>query len=233
MKMKARAILLSLIGISLIVPAEDMTVDFGFKPPQWRTAICPPDDPYKSLVSERGSIFYHFNQARRSEFGTEVFVVVDDAAVITGQALLSPRIPIVQTRRRAGDVNIFEEAFAVPRVPGPSVFKGGFTVERKDRLRFNRDWAALPAGASPELATAAVDDRKPVLYQIKTPAGASLVTPRPRPRFFRPRDARGAASGWRARGPRAWPARGGRRCRPGRRTRRRRRGGPRAPRWRA
>ncbi len=175
MKMKACAILLSLIGISLIVPAEDMTVDFGFKPPQWRTAICPPDDPYKSLVSERGSIFYHFNQARRSEFGTVVFVVVDDAAVITGQALLSPRIPIVQTRRRAGDVNIFEEAFAVPRVPGPSVFKEGFTVERKDRLRFNRDWAALPAGASPELATAAVDDRKPVLYQIKTPAGASLV----------------------------------------------------------
>jgi hypothetical protein len=171
---KIATLLLAVLASARTAPASDLTVDFGYKPPQWRTAICPPDDPYKSLVSEKGSILYHFNQARRSEFGTEVFVVVDDKAVTTGQTLLSPRIPIVQTRREAGGLSIHEEVFAA-RVPGPSVFREGFSVERKDRLRFVRNWAVLPAGVSPELATAAVDDRKPVLYQIKTPPGASLV----------------------------------------------------------
>ena len=42
--------------------SKDMVVDFGYRPQQWRTLICPPDDAYKTLVTEKGALVYHFGR---------------------------------------------------------------------------------------------------------------------------------------------------------------------------
>ena len=87
-------------------------VDFRFSPPAWQTAICLPDDPHKSLVDRGGELLDHYQQGGR-EFGTRVGVEVVEGAEWLGQDLVSPRVPIVRTRRGAAGLEILEEAFAV------------------------------------------------------------------------------------------------------------------------
>ncbi len=92
--------------------AEPGVVDFRYAPAEWQTAICLPDDPSKSLVHRSGELLYHFGRGKR-EFGTRISVVVTEDARWTGQSLVGPRIPIVQTTRQAPGLTIVEEAFAV------------------------------------------------------------------------------------------------------------------------
>ncbi|MGA2253354.1 MAG: hypothetical protein ABSG53_01725 [Thermoguttaceae bacterium] len=97
-------------------------VDFRYAPPQWQTAICLPDDPYKSLVDNNGDLLYHYGQGGR-EFATRIAVEVASGAVWKKQELLSPRIPIVRTYRTAPGLEIIEEALAVTndmQLPGPA-----------------------------------------------------------------------------------------------------------------
>ena len=82
--------------------AHAQIVDFRYSPPEWQTAICLPDDPYKSLVDKSGELLYHYGQGGR-EFATRIAVEVAGNAVWQKQELLSPRVPIVRTYRdRAG-----------------------------------------------------------------------------------------------------------------------------------
>ncbi|MHC4637609.1 MAG: hypothetical protein ACYTBV_08920, partial [Planctomycetota bacterium] len=41
---------------------DNLSVDFGYKPPEWQTAICLPDDPYKSIVDKSGDLLLHFEK---------------------------------------------------------------------------------------------------------------------------------------------------------------------------
>ena len=41
---------------------DSLFVDFGYKPPEWQTAICLPDDPYKSIVDKSGDLLYHYHR---------------------------------------------------------------------------------------------------------------------------------------------------------------------------
>src|SRR5512133_953201 len=100
--MNSKAMLLYVFAVFFIAvrpnSAKELAVDFEYQPPQWRTAICLPDDPYKTLVDEKGTLLYHY--ARESgDFNTKVSVVVDEKANALGQSLVSPRIPIVRTER--------------------------------------------------------------------------------------------------------------------------------------
>ena len=52
---------------------DGLFVDFGYMPPEWQTAICLPDDPYKTLVDKSGELLYHYRKGGR-EFGTRVGV---------------------------------------------------------------------------------------------------------------------------------------------------------------
>lgn len=129
-------------------------VTFAFSPPEWQTAICLPDDPYKSLVDSDGALLYHYGGPDR-EFGTRIWVESVANAGSRSQHLLSPRVPIVQTRRVAGGLDITEEAFAVTDV-GP----GG---PRNDMILVsvaNRDPA--PRTITPRLA---VDTIRPFAFQ--------------------------------------------------------------------
>ncbi|MBK6966468.1 MAG: hypothetical protein IPH20_21875 [Bacteroidales bacterium] len=88
------------------------TFEFQFSPPEWQTAICLPDDPYKTLVDRSGELLYHYSQGGR-EFGTRISVQFTEDARWIRQDLYSPRVPIVNTFWQADGLEIIEEAFAV------------------------------------------------------------------------------------------------------------------------
>jgi hypothetical protein len=97
------AVLLAVTGRAGSAPPA---VDFRYQPGDWRSMICMPADPVKTLVWKNG-----------------VLGNVDDIRLIplpaagtrwVHQELLSPRVPIVLTRKRAGPLEIVEEAFVSP-----------------------------------------------------------------------------------------------------------------------
>jgi hypothetical protein len=166
------SILLLAGGVSSAL-ANDMTVDFAYRPQQWRTAICPPDDTYKTLVTEKGALVYHWGRADGG-FATSVRVVVDDAEKIIDQRLAAPRQPIVQTRLKTAGLDILEEAFAAkkesPVAPAPKILNaalGKTTVER--------NWARPPDGVNQQLSAAVVGWGDAIRYRIKAPPGGTAL----------------------------------------------------------
>jgi len=131
-------ILEGLIGIFplLAAPAKGVQVDFRYAPPQWQTAICFPDDPFKTLVDEKGTLLYHYRRGGR-EFGTQISVFIPHARWIR-QELFDPKIPIVRTFYQAGDLQIVEEAFAYPI---PKQLLTSPVLERVDQGEVLQNWA--------------------------------------------------------------------------------------------
>ncbi len=112
---------------------SDLTLDLRYSPPQWQTAICLPDNPCKSLVDEAGTLLYHHhkytkfendNNQYKDRFATSVAVSTADDARWVEQKLYSPRVPVVQTRRRSANLDIVEEAFAVTNLPAADASPG-------------------------------------------------------------------------------------------------------------
>lgn len=111
--------LLILLVLGLTSPITSLAqkaniADFRYSPPEWQTAICLPDDPFKSLVDKSGALLYHYRQGGR-EFGTRIEVKVTDGAVWRKQELLSPKVPVVITYLTKDKLDIREEAFAVDK----------------------------------------------------------------------------------------------------------------------
>jgi len=94
---------------------DAMCVDFRYMPPEWQTAICFPDDPYKSIVDKSGDLLYHYERVvgGTDGFRTRIGVRISDKVVWKKQQLYSPRVPIVQTFLAANGLEVMEEAFAV------------------------------------------------------------------------------------------------------------------------
>ena len=115
--MKISIYLILILQLSLTMTAklsadDALTVDFRYRPPEWQTAICLPDDPHKTLVDKSGELLYHYKKGKR-EFGTRIAVQVTADVVWQKQELQSPRIPIVKTYHKADGLEIVEQAFAV------------------------------------------------------------------------------------------------------------------------
>lgn len=119
--MKTSAVISAVVAAVPILHEASLptAVDFGHAPPEWRTALCLPDDPHKSLVDRSGELLYHYNQGGR-EFATRIGVETVPDTVWQRQELHSPRVPIVRTVRTADGLEIREEAFAVTHPAGPS-----------------------------------------------------------------------------------------------------------------
>ena len=62
---------------------EDLSVDFGYMPPEWQTAICLPDDPFKSIVDKSGDLLYHYLRIKKvtEGFRTQVRIQIADDLV--------------------------------------------------------------------------------------------------------------------------------------------------------
>ena len=94
---------------------KSLSVDFAYMPPEWQTAICFPDDPYKSIVDKSGDLLYHYKRIRGGTdgFETRISIRIADNVVWKKQELHSPRVPIVRTYLTANALEVIEEAFAV------------------------------------------------------------------------------------------------------------------------
>jgi hypothetical protein len=92
-----------------------LSVDFRYMPPEWQTAICLPDDPYKSIVDKSGDLLYHYLRIAggTDRFQTRIGIRIANDVVWKKQQLHSPRVPIVRTFLTANGLEVIEEAFAV------------------------------------------------------------------------------------------------------------------------
>ena len=115
------------LGVIRPTLAKDLAVDFEYRPPQWRTAICLPDDPYKTLVDEKGTLLYHY--ARKSgDFNTMVSVVVDEAPKPWASVCCRRACRSCEPSVKPRICESFEEVFAIKM--GGS--KGSPTVDKSD-----------------------------------------------------------------------------------------------------
>lgn len=100
------------------VSCQHLPVDFRFAPPFWQSTICLPDDPFKTLVDERGNLVIHqFPVSQYGEPRTRIGIEIPDGVQFAGQHMVSARIPIVVTKMKNPDLDISEEIFSVTRIP--------------------------------------------------------------------------------------------------------------------
>lgn len=125
-----------------------------------------PTDPVKTLVWKDGSM--------DNMGGLTVRPVPAPGAQWLGQQLLSPRVPIVLTHEKAGDLDILEEAFVSPvssdakRVRAPLVQRvgGSGTV---------RDWASPDVPCEAAFRRAATGRHEVVHYRFQAKKGRSYT----------------------------------------------------------
>jgi hypothetical protein len=155
------------IILDLRVNAENSTdckIDFRYKPPQWQTSICLPDDWQKTLVSKDGSLLYDY-PGGFSGFGLKINANVPTNATWIEQSLYSPKVPVVRTTYKYGDLKIEQTAFAVTTVPNGSEKKA--IIERVDSQSVIKNWAKPTTDYDKDFRHIAVGWGKPVHYRFK------------------------------------------------------------------
>ncbi|MCW5980845.1 MAG: hypothetical protein KIT09_22380 [Bryobacteraceae bacterium] len=93
-------------------------VDFRYSPLSWQTAINFPDDPYKTLVGERGELRYGHQRGKGIDYFPTVVSfsmrgMEGDGEIV--QRLESPGVPIVQTQVERPNAIVELTAFASRR----------------------------------------------------------------------------------------------------------------------
>jgi len=95
------------------------SIDFRYSPLSWQTAYCFPDDPYKSLVGERGELRYgHPGRGKAIDYFptvVEFSLAGMEADRVISQRLESPGIPIVYTQIERPTVTLQLITFATNR----------------------------------------------------------------------------------------------------------------------
>ena len=120
-------------------------VDLRFAPARWQCAICLPDDPHKSIVSWQGGLCYDSvcDSDDFPQFRTTLQPVIEGKEPSqTRQKLAGPRVPIVKTRQRYGELELESEAWAA--APG-----------ERDRAEHRHDYVAIRVHHSGEGSTVA------------------------------------------------------------------------------
>ena len=104
----------ALAAASPAVGQSATPIDFRYAPLSGQTAFCFPDDPFKSLVGERGELRYGF---ARGHFETVIAFSVTgvEPDVVARQELESPAVPIVHTRIDRAEAFLHLIAFATNR----------------------------------------------------------------------------------------------------------------------
>ena len=153
---------------------EPWTIDFRYAPPSWQTAICLPDDWQKTLVGKDGSLLYDY-PGDYLGFGTRITFTLPGETQWLKQELASPRVPIVRTSQRNGNVEIVEETFALaPPLASPKWDPQVF-LERLDSQEAQTGWAAPPAGSDPAFSNIALGSGHPIRYRFKAGKAATYT----------------------------------------------------------
>jgi hypothetical protein len=159
---------MAMLALTRLGAAESLTVDFRYQPSTWRSLICMPADPVKTLVWKDGKM---------SIIEPLSLVPAPAAnAVWVSQQPVSPRVPIVLTHRRAGDLEIVEEAFVSPIAADPKRAESPF-VQRIQGVRTVRNWAAPAVTCEPAFRHAAVSqhERETVHYRFRAEKGRTYT----------------------------------------------------------
>jgi hypothetical protein len=106
LSLKPTLLLAALLAISGEARCELPAVDFRYQPCNWRSLICMPADPVKTLVWKDGTL------ANVGDITLTALPAADARWV--RQELLAPRAPIVLTHKRDGPLEIVEETFVSP-----------------------------------------------------------------------------------------------------------------------
>jgi hypothetical protein len=159
------------------VPAstDPWQVDFRYKPPQWQTSICLPDDWQKTLVGWDGALLYDY-PGPFAGFGTRIAAGLGSESRWVKQELLSPRVPIVRTFKAAGGLEITQEAFAVaPPLPVRQESQPVLAIEKVGSFGAQVGWASPPPQADPAFRNIAVGLNQPVEYRFPARKGESYT----------------------------------------------------------
>ena len=155
------------------LPAQ--TIDFRYKPPQWQTSICPPDDWQKTLVGMDGALLYDY-PGKFAGFATKITAGVNAPSEWLRQELHSPRVPVVRTFKKSGPIEITEEAFAVaPPLPAARKRAEGLQIEKAGSFTGQTGWASPPAGVDPAFRNIAVGFGQPIHYRLPAPKGRAYT----------------------------------------------------------
>jgi len=120
----------------------------------------------RSFVSEDGGLRYRF-PGPFDGYGVTIKVGLAQSVEVIRQELASPGIPIVRTVKRAGELEIEEEALAAwPFETGEAAPAARPAIERLDAKRVHAGWAAPPQGIDPAFRNIAVGYGEPVRYRF-------------------------------------------------------------------
>ncbi len=88
-------------------------LDYRFMPEEWLSTICLPDDWQKTLIDRSGRLLYDWPYENGS-FATKIeFGFAEGKSEWINQNIDNPRIPVVNTLRRYGDLEVLSQTFAV------------------------------------------------------------------------------------------------------------------------
>lgn len=160
------------------VADETFTLDRRFAPSQWQTAICLSDDWQKTLVAKDGGLLYDYpGPVKFGGFNTKLTFDLAGGTKWIKQELASARVPIVRTFKKAGTVEIMEEAFAV--APSLSVTPksrtGALAIERLGASSKLRNWARPAPDYDPAFRHVAVGWNSPVEYRFPAKQGEQFT----------------------------------------------------------
>lgn len=171
MKIINSGLLLAIIALSTFshfqISAEnatDCTIDFRYKPLHWQTAICLPDDWQKTLVGKDGALLYDY-PGGFSGFGLRINVGLPTNAIWIDQQFYSPKVPVVRTFYKLGDLKIEQTAFAVTDALESSEQKA--VIERVDSQSVIKNWAKPTTDFDKDFRHIAVGWGKPIHYRFK------------------------------------------------------------------
>jgi hypothetical protein len=145
---------------------DPRVIDFRYAPPWWQTSICLPDDWQKTLVGKEGSLLYNY-PGSYAGFGTRITFWLQGETRWLKQELASPRVPIVRTTQRNGDVEVVQETFAVAPTLAAARKEAELLFERVDSQVMQAGWASPPAGSAPAFRDAAIGWGHAVQYWLK------------------------------------------------------------------
>ena len=167
-------VLLRMVAPAVAATNDPWAIDFRFAPLSWQTAICLPDDWQKTLVGKDGSLLYDY-PGNYAGFGTRIMFTLPGETQWIKQELASPRVPIVRTFQRNGNVEIVEETFALAPPLAPPRREAGRFLQRVDSQVAQPGWAAPPAGSDPAFANIALGSGHSIQYRFKAGKAASYT----------------------------------------------------------
>jgi hypothetical protein len=167
-----------------VTPGSRRTFDFRYSPQWWQTLISLPDDPDKALVGKEGQLFFDYGRRAKTEgkagsepTGMRNFAILLQPDIAGGtvwrkQGMISPRVPIVQTSRDAGGIEVCEDTFLV--TPGAGENVAPPRLARMDRPGLRMFGGTEPARIySPVFTGAAIGED--IHFQFAVASGASVT----------------------------------------------------------